>query len=94
MDIENRYKYLIGAYYGIHLMDNYDLKEYIIKEIKEYIEEFEQTNNIKEIKNKHEEYSKLSDKVKLQDLLIVLNKINGPIDLILLVKQKIKEIDN
>ena len=33
----------------------------------------------------------VSDKTKLQDALIVLNKINGSMDLIFLIKDRLKE---
>ena len=36
----------------------------------------------------------LSLKTKLQDALIVLHKINGPLELISLIKQRIKRLES
>mgnify|MGYP003305461905 FL=1 len=30
MDVLDTYRYLVGAYYGISEMDEYDLKEYVL----------------------------------------------------------------
>lgn len=95
MDPKDTYKYLIGAYYGIQEMDNYPLKEYILKDIKDYIEQFIKDNPIKNYDYKKEEElinKELSIKTKLQDSLLVLPKINAPMELTLLVKEKLKEL--
>lgn len=95
MELTDQFKYLVGAYYGICSMDNYDLKVYILKEIEEYIKNFIEKNpienfNYKEAVVKYEQ--ELSLKTKLQDSLLVLPKINAPMELILLVKQKLQII--
>ena len=33
MTLEDEYRYLVGAYYGIIEMDEYDLKVYILQDI-------------------------------------------------------------
>ncbi len=94
MTIEDELKLQIGAYYGVMSMDNYDLKEFVLKDIEEYINCFVQENNIVNLKDKMEQYKdELSLKTKLQDSLIILNRINASIELVLLIKNKIKEID-
>lgn len=94
MTIEDELKLQIGAYYGVMSMDNYDLKEFILKDIEEYINCFIIENNIDNLKDKMEQYkTELSLKTKLQDSLIILNRINGPMELVLLIKDKIKELD-
>ena len=51
-------------------------------------------NNIDDLKDKMEQYKdELSLKTKLQDSLIILNRINASMELILLIKDKIKEMD-
>jgi chromosome condensin MukBEF complex kleisin-like MukF subunit len=94
MELENQFKYLVGGYFGVSLMDEYPLKEYILEDIKEYIKDFIQINPIANF-NYEEEANKVkdtvTDKVKLQDSLLVLNKIQGPIDLVLLIKKKLKQ---
>lgn len=95
MDLKDIYKYLVGAYYGIAEMDNYDLKEYVLKDIENYIKDFIFENPIpnydyqKEASNIE---SELSLKTKLQDSLIVLPKVNASTELVLLVKYKLKEL--
>ena len=37
MELINQFRYLVGGYYGVSLMDEYPLKEFMLKEIEEYI---------------------------------------------------------
>ena len=93
MTLEEELRLLLGAYYGIQSMDEYDTKEFILRDIEQHINAFQKINhfeNIDEIANSVKENVEL--KTKLQDSLIILNRINGPMDLILLIKNKIKEI--
>ena len=93
MTLEDKYKLFVECYYGILLMNEYDLKEYALKKVEELINNFENTYiNVpyKEIKEFVKE--KVSDKTKLQSSLIVLNSINYDMDLILLIKNKLKEL--
>ncbi len=95
MDLKDTYKYLVGAYYGITEMDNYDLKEYVLKDIENYIKDFIKQNPIKDFNYRQEATlinDELSLKTKLQDSLIVLPKVNASMELILLVKARLKEI--
>lgn len=95
MELENQFKYLVGAYFGIRSMDNYDLKVYVLKDIKDYIESFIEQYPIPNYPYQEiaEEIDKtLPLKRKLQDSLLVLPKVNAPMELVLLVKRKIKEI--
>lgn len=95
MNLEDEFKYLIGAYYGIRSMDNYELKEYILKDIEIYIRNF-----IKENKILNFDYKKRAQKIddemplitKLQDSLLLLPKINAPMELVLLVKKTIIQL--
>lgn len=97
MKLEDEFKYLVGGYFGIREMDNYDLKVYILKDIENYIRDFINTNPIDNFDYK-KEAEKISDemtlKTKLQDSLIVLNKIDAPMELVFLVKQRLKEMEN
>lgn len=92
MSLEDQYKLYVEAYYGIQSIDEYDLKEYVLNEIKQLMINFE--NNYKGIDyNYINEYVKynVDNKTKLQSSLILLNEINGSIELILLIKKKIKK---
>lgn len=97
MTLEDQYRYLVGAYYGIIEMDEYDLKVYILKDIENYIKDFIEVYPIDNF-DYRKEAQKIEDEVslktKLQDALLVLNKINGPIELTLLIKKRIKEIND
>ena len=76
MNIENTYRYMISGYFGVREMDTYDLKEYVLKDIKDYIEEYIKQNPSSNF-DMEKEIEKIKDetplKTKLQDALIVLN---------------------
>ena len=89
------YRYLIGAYYGISEMDEYSVKEFVLKEIQEYINDFCKANELSKDdieKNREDVYENVSLKTKLQDALLVLPKINASTELTLLVKARLKRI--
>ena len=95
MELENQYRYLVGGYYGVFLMDEYPLKEYILKDNEEYIKDFIEVNPIDNFDYKKEANiikDTVSDRVKLQDALLVLNKMQGPMDLVLLIKKRLKDM--
>ena len=97
MELENQFRYLVGGYYGVGLMDEYPLKVYMMKEIEEYIKAVVKENTIKDFDYKKEAEDikeNMSDKTKLQDALIVLNLIKGPMDLVFLIKQRLKGYTN
>jgi len=96
MNLKDQFKYLVGGYYGITYMDEYPLKEYVLKDIENYIRDFIEINpiddfNYQEEAKKYEE--ELSEITKLQDALLVLNKINASMELVLLVKNKLKRLN-
>ncbi len=98
MNIENTYRYMISGYFGVREMDTYDLKEYILKDIKDYIEEYIKQNPSSNF-DMEKEIEKIKDetplKTKLQDALIVLNEMdNAPIDLKLQISQRLKSLKN
>lgn len=94
-ELIDHFRYQVGAYYGIMSMDEYDLKVYVLKDIETYIRCFIEQNPIPNI-NYKKEASKIEDELplitKLQDSLLLLPKIDAPIELILLVKEKIKKL--
>ncbi len=94
MTIEDEYRLYLGAYYGVQTMDSYELKVYILKEIEDFIKNFLKNNkidNIEEVKAYVKDNIPL--KTKLQDSLILLNKLNAPMELILLIKKRLKELN-
>lgn len=95
MELENQFRYLVGGYYGVSLMDDYPLKEFVLKDIDNYIRDFIEINPIENFDYKREaEIIKdtVSERVKLQDALLVLQKMNGPMDLVLMIKKRLKKM--
>ena len=93
MEIEDIYRYVVGGYYGVGLMDEYPLKEFVLKDIDKYIKAFIKDNPIDDFDFLEEAIKvkdNVSDQVKLQDALLVLNKINGPMDLVFLINRRLK----
>ncbi len=93
MKLDEYYKLLLESYYGIDLIDEYDLKVYVLKEIEELMNDFKNRYDIDTHNILNYVKNDVSDKLKLQSSLIVLNQINGPIELILLIKNRLKEIN-
>lgn len=96
MTLKDEFKYLVGGYYGIVEMDEYDLKVYVLKDIENYIRDYFMDNPISNF-SYEEEALKIKDtmslKTKLQDSLLVLYKINADMDLVFMVKKRLKELD-
>lgn len=94
MKYDDRFKYLVGGYFGIKAMDEYSSKLYVLKDVEDYIRKYVKFSDsnvdyksiAEDIKNRE------SLKEKLQDSLILLQEINGPMELVLMIKLKIKEI--
>lgn len=86
----------IGAYYGVDEMDEYGTKVYVLKEIEEYIKDFIRANPSLDCdyEKEREEIENLPLKRKLQDSLYLLHKMNAPFDLILLIKKRLKNIED
>ena len=94
MELEDQFRYLVGGYYGVNLMDEYPLKEYVLKDIENYIKDFVKVNPIENFNYLEEHINikeKVSEKRKLQDALLVLNIIKGPMDLVFLIKERLKK---
>ena len=94
-ELEKKYRTMFGAYFGITLMDEYPLKEYILEDIKNYIDAYIQNypldnfdyQDFKLCVDKEE-----SDIVKLQDALRIGNELSFPTELIHMIKEKIRDI--
>ncbi len=96
MEIENVYRYLVGGYYGVSLMDEYPLKEFVLNDIEKYIREYIMENPIDDFDYEKEALmikDSVSDRVKLQDALLVLNRMKGSMDLVFLIKRRLKELE-
>ncbi len=94
--LKDEFKYLVGGYYGVMEMDEYDLKVYVLKDIENYIRDFIKENPISNFDYKKEaEIIKdtMSLRTKLQDSILVLYKINASMDLVFMIKRRLKELD-
>lgn len=95
MSLEETFACLVGAYYGVREMDLYPLKEYVLHDLQVYIEEFVKNNPLFgiDLEAKCREIDeKVSFKTKLQDALIMLPKVHGSLELILMIKERIQEL--
>lgn len=91
MTLEDEYKLFVEAYHGIMLVNEYDLKEYALKKVEELIKNFENNYiNVPYEKIKEHVKKNVNDRTKLQSALIVLNSIDYDMDLILIIKEKLK----
>lgn len=91
--LQNQLKCFLGAYYGVSIMDEYSLKEYMLKDMEEMIKSFVKMNKIEESDYKRieeEVKDNMSKKTKLQDALLVLNDMNAPMDLVFQIKERLK----
>ena len=97
MTLEDQFRTLVGAYYGVRDMDDYDLRIFILKDIEDYIKEFIKLNPIPNFNYKEEAENvdnSISLKRKLQDALRVLPSIEAPLEFILFVQKQIRKIND
>lgn len=94
MTLEDNFKLLVSGYYGIYEMDEYSSKNYVLKDIENYIRDF-----IKQFPLPNYDYKKVAEelenlplKTKLQDSLLVLNRVKAPLELTLLVRNRLNEM--
>ena len=87
---ENYVNLILSAYYGVLEIDEYELKTYVLKDIENhlnnYINHYNLQIDLEELKKKAKD---IPEKVKLQDSLIILNTINAPMELKIIIKRKI-----
>lgn len=89
------YNLIVSGYFGVSEMDEYPLKEYVLIDIKKYLEGYVKLNPYNySYEIAKEKADKCSLKTKLQDSLIVLNEIGGNHELVLMIKRKIKELED
>lgn len=95
MKLRDQFRYLVGGYYGVTYMDDYPLKVYVLKDIENYIRDFIEINPIDNFDYKKEAElaeQELSEITKLQDSLLVLQKIDASMELVLLIKARLKKL--
>lgn len=94
MSLEEEFKLLVSGYYGVYEMDEYQSKVYVLKDIEDYIKEFIEEYRIPnyDYKEVAEEIEKEPLKTKLQDSLLILNKVKAPLELTLLIRNRLNEM--
>lgn len=94
MTLENEFKLLISGYYGVSEIDEYSSKVYVLKDIEIYIKEFINQYPLPNYNYRKtaEELENLPLKTKLQDSLLVLNKVKAPLELTLLIRNRLNEM--
>lgn len=93
-ELENEYRLLIGAYYGVQAMDGYDLKVYVLKDIQTEQQKFLKEHPLLKDFDFEKESQKIQNqklKNKLQDALIVLNRMDASRELIHMIRVKLRE---
>lgn len=96
MTLEDQYRMLVGAYYGVREMDEHELRIFILKDIENYIKDFIKLNPIPKfdyLKEAEVINNNLPLKRKLQDALRVLPMVDAPLEFILLVQKAIRKIN-
>lgn len=94
MTLEEEFRLLVSGYYGIYEMDEYKLKVYVLKDIENYIREFIKLYPLTNFPYQDiaQEVEKNPLKTKLQDSLLVLNKVKAPLELSLLIRNRLNEM--
>ena len=95
MQFDDPYKYMMSGYYGVELLDEYKNKLYLLKDIRKYIDAYLEDNRVSnfdyEALNREIE-TKNSDLDKLQDALLLLKDMKGPMEAVLIIKQRVAEL--
>ena len=95
MTIEDQYRYMISGYLGVKEFDTYELNLYVLRDMEQYIRDFVNDNpsNSFNFAEEIEQIEKnVSYKTKLQDALLLLNKMEAPMELVFNIKHKLKEL--
>ena len=94
MKYDDRIKYMLSGYFCIKKMDEYSRKLFVLNDVEKYIKDYLKYNKVEgfDYYALASEIEKTSLKEKLQDSLILLNEMDGPIDLTLMIKLKVKEL--
>lgn len=95
MKFDDPYKYMISGYYGVESLDEYKNKAYLLKDIRDYINSYLERNRVNNFDYvAYEDYvdNNVSLLQKLEDALILLQDMNASMEVVILIKTKIKEM--
>lgn len=94
MTLEEEFKLLVSGYYGVYEMDQYKSKAYVLKDIENYIKDFVNTYHFPYKPDLITEIENESLKTKLQDALLILNKVKAPLELTLMIRNRLNDMKN
>lgn len=94
MTLEEEFKLLVSGYYGVYEMDQYKSKAYVLKDIENYIKDFVNTYHFPYNPDLITEIENESLKTKLQDALLILNKVKAPLELTLMIRNRLNDTKN
>ena len=88
-------KYMVSGYLGIKSLDDYERKVYILRDARKFKDAYVEDRELADVE--FDQYCDYIDKEytyleHLQDALLLINSMNGPVDLILLIKPKIAKL--
>jgi hypothetical protein len=86
---------MVSGYLGIKSLDEYERKVYILRDARKFIDSYVEDSDFEDFV--FDKYCDFIDKEytyleHLQDALLLINAMNGPVDLILLIKPKIARL--
>lgn len=85
---------VLSAYYGVQEMDEYPLKEYTLININKVLNDFIINNDVDyNIDVEKEKIMNTSLTIRLKDSLIILNQMGESQELLHLIKEKIRKIE-
>jgi hypothetical protein len=92
---DDNIKYMVSGYLGIKSLDEYERKVYILRDARKFIDSYVEDSDFEDFV--FDKYCDFIDKEytyleHLQDALLLINAMNGPVDLILLIKPKIARL--
>ena len=86
---------MLSAYYGVLEMDEYSLKEYVLLNISKALNEYIIKNDvIYDIDIEKENILKTPLAIRLKDAIIILNQMAESQELLHLIKEKIRSIED
>ena len=85
---------VLSAYYGVQEMDEYELKEYVLLNIMKVLNDFIDANNIDyDIEVEKDKIISTPLSIRLKDSIIVLNQMNESMELLHLIKERIRKLE-
>ena len=86
---------IVSAYHGVEEIDEYNLKEYTLLNIKKILDDFITNNDVDyNLDEAREKALNTPLKIRLKDALIVLNQMNESQELLHIIKERIRSLND